>query len=72
MQRPLVLALGAALLLGGCESANPADSANPSEKARPSPLPYGYKEPKGQTERPVPKADGQGSTRSSPWSGARS
>src|SRR5262245_3317925 len=59
MHRPAVLALAAALLLAGCETANPADSANPSEKARPSPLPYGYKEPKGESERPVPKADGE-------------
>jgi hypothetical protein len=59
MQRPLVLALAGALLLAGCESANPADSANPSEKARPSPLPYGYKEPKGQSERLAPQADGE-------------
>ena len=59
MQRPLVLALAAALLLAGCEGSNPADSANPSQKARPSPLPYGYKEPKGQTGQPPPQADGE-------------
>jgi hypothetical protein len=64
MHRPAVLApllaapLFAALLLAGCESTNPAQS-NPSEKPAPSPLPYGYREPKGDAARPPPKTDGQ-------------